>query len=74
MSGNPQEGSMTVHHRFPTHDEMLALERAARQARAQELSRLLCVAARKLKASIERGAAVLARNGRRAHAPARRAV
>lgn len=65
---------MTNRLRFPTHDEVFALEQAARRARAQELSRLLSVAARKLKALIAHGAAMLARKTRRADAPARRAV
>jgi hypothetical protein len=66
---------MTGRHRFPTHDEMLALEQAARRARAHEFARLLRAAARRLKALIARGAAALARNkARRADAPARHGV
>jgi hypothetical protein len=65
---------MTERFRFPTHDEVLAMEQAARRARALELSRLLCAAARRLKALIAHGAAALARKARRADAPARRAV
>lgn len=66
---------MTERHRFTTHDEMLALERAARQARAHEFARLLRAAARGLKSLIAHGAAALARGkARRADAPARRAA
>ncbi len=60
--------------RYPTPHEVLAVEQAARRARAEEFRRLLTVAARKLKAPVAHAADALARRFRRAHAPVRRGV
>ncbi len=46
--------------RFPTPEEMRALERAARRARAEAVAGLLAAAGRQLKETVARGAAVLA--------------
>ncbi len=56
--------------RFPTPREVLAIEQAARRARAEELRRLFAVGARKLKALIARGATAFASKVRRTNAPA----
>ena len=65
---------MTERRRFPTPDEVLAIEKAARRARAKEIRRLTSIAARNLKMLIVRGAAALARKLRRTPSPARRGV
>ena len=65
---------MTERRRFPTPDEVLAIEKAARRARAEEVYRLLSAAARKLKALVVHGAAALARKPRRTPSPARHGV
>lgn len=57
--------------RFPTPEELLAIERAARRARAQAIARLLAAAWRQLKELIVRGAAALAGEVRRANAAPR---
>jgi hypothetical protein len=62
----------TEFRRFPTPNEIRAFEQAARQARAEELYRLLALAARKVKSLIVQGAAVLARKGHAADERARR--
>lgn len=48
-------------HYYPTHDEILAIERAARRARAAEMVRLATLAASKLKALTRQLAAALSR-------------
>jgi hypothetical protein len=63
--------SMTERRHFPTAEDVLALERAARRARAQELHRLAIIAGSKLRALIGRGVAALARK-RRSLSPVRR--
>ena len=45
--------------RYPTPDELYALERAARRARSEEMARLVRAGARALRAGIARIAAVL---------------
>ena len=57
--------------RFPTPEEMLAIERAAKRARAQAVARLWAAAWRQLKEPIVRGAAALAGDVRRADAAPR---
>jgi len=57
--------------RFPTPAEMLAIERAARQAQAEAIARLLAAAGRRLKKMIVGGAAVLANEVRRTAATPR---
>jgi len=57
--------------RFPTPQEMHAIEQAARRARAEEFRRLFAVGARKLKALIARGATAFASKVRGTYAPAR---
>ena len=65
---------MTELRRFPTPEEVLAIEQAARRARAKEIRRLTSIAVRKLKVLIVHGAAALARKPRRTPSPARRGV
>lgn len=57
--------------RFPTPEEVFAIEQAARRARAEELHRLFTAGARKLKALIARGAMAFASKVRSTDAPAR---
>jgi hypothetical protein len=57
-----------MRNRFPTPQEMLAIERAARRARAQAATRLLAAAGRELKERIVRAATALAGKVRRTEA------
>jgi len=57
--------------RFPTPDEVRAIERAARRARAMAIAGLLAAAGRQLKETFARGAAVLACEVRPTHAAPR---
>jgi len=66
-----QESAMRKSLRFPTPEEMRAIERAARRARAEAVARLLAAAGRQLKELIVRGATVLADKVRRADAAPR---
>ena len=61
---------MTERRHFPTAEDVLAMERAARRARVQEIRRLAIVAGDRLRALIVRGVAALARK-RRGLSPAR---
>lgn len=61
---------MNERRHFPTAEDLLALERAARRARAQEIQRLAIVAGGRLRTLIVRGVAALARK-RRNLSPAR---
>lgn len=60
--------------RYPTPEEIHALEHAARRARAETIARLFGAAVRGLVKLIVRGAALLAGKSRGPRAPARRAV
>jgi len=57
-------------YRFPTPEEMLALERAARRARAEAIARLFVAARRKVKEMIARGVTVPSREAGRTDAAA----
>jgi hypothetical protein len=62
--------SMTERRYFPTAEDVVAMERAARRARAQELRRLAIIAGSRLRALIVRGVAALV-GKRRSLSPAR---
>lgn len=66
-----KESAMTELRRFPTPEEIHAIEQAARQARAEAIARMVFAAARGLKTLIVRGATALAGKARRTAAPAR---
>jgi hypothetical protein len=57
--------------RYPTPEEVHAIEQAARQARAQAIAQLFAAALGQLKALIVRGATALASTVRRARELAR---
>jgi len=62
---------MRKYPRFPTPEEMLAIELAARRERARAIARLLAAAGRQLKELIVRGATALAGVVRRGNAAPR---
>jgi hypothetical protein len=63
-----------VNLRYPTPEEIRALERAARRARAEAIAGVVSSAVRGLARSVARAAALLTGRNRGSSAPARRTV